>query len=227
MNNKNNSNNKITVKSLWKAFRSKKGKRYSFVIFYIFFFLFLFIYLAANKNIDSNVVEEENTFPFNTSYLEYYDYDFKYIVNTNLDELLYKGKCEGDKITVMDDTGEYEFYYKNAKLVSDTENNIIHSSLLDIFEIKRMVKKSKLISETKMADNLNYIYNYTITNDDLNSIFGTNNIINKNLTNEIIIKTDSKKNIKEVNLNLLNYEREFNNDLKIFNITLEYGDIYE
>ena len=38
-NNKNNQDKKINIKTIWKFLRSEKGKRYSFVIFYIFYYI--------------------------------------------------------------------------------------------------------------------------------------------------------------------------------------------
>ena len=58
MKNNNKNNNEITIKTIWKWLRSKKGKRYSFVIFYIFFFIFLYIFMNVDLKTDTNKKEE-------------------------------------------------------------------------------------------------------------------------------------------------------------------------
>ena len=75
-----NENGKITIKSIWKWLRSEKGKRYSFLIFYLFFFIFVFIFISLPSNITTNNNENSNSgnnsniqgesFPFSVKNLE-------------------------------------------------------------------------------------------------------------------------------------------------------------
>ena len=234
MNNKKKQNKQdkdINIKTIWKWLRSEKGKQYSFIIFYFFFFLFLFIFINAgrtttntNNNTNNITNNEESSLPFITKNLEQNNYNFKYIVKSNYDELLYKGIKNNNTITIIDDTGEHDFIYQNGKL--ESSYNILYKELFDIYSIKRIIKNSKLVSETKLNETEELIYNYKITNNNLNNILG-NTITNLNLENEIIIKTDNKKEILEINYNLINYQKEFDNNLVDFSITLELGDLDE
>ena len=228
MNKKNKKNQDINIVTIWKTLRSEKGKRYSFIIFYIFFFIFLFIFIntnipTTNKKIDTDTQVQESSLPFITKNLENNNYNFKYIINSNLNELDYLGSKINNKIIINDDTGSYEFNYQNGKLVSLSNTNILHTELFDIYTIKRIIKNSKLISETKLNETGEYIYNYSITNKNLSEIT-LKDINNLENLNDIKIKINKNKEIVSIEFDLLNYESELNNDLKIFKIILEIGD---
>ena len=218
----------IDFKTIWKWLRSENGKRYSFIIFYIFFFIFLFIFLTVDmKPIINNEIKEENSLPFSTKNLENNDYEFSYIINSN-DVEEYKGKKQNNQISLMDDRGVFAFIYQDGKLIrnDNLEYDIPYSSLIDIYEIKRIIKNSKLISETKLNETNEIIYNYVIKNSSLESILN-DNIDNLDLENEIVIKTNSKHEIYEINFNFLNYVKSKNNELSNYKIIIKYGDINE
>lgn len=224
MNTKKKKENNINIKEIWKLFRSEKGKRYSFIIFYFFFFIFLFIFLNTNSVITKEN-KEELSLPFSTKLLENNNYDFNYIINSNSNELLYKGIKINNTISLIDDTGTYLFNYKNGKYICSKDNNILHTELLDIYDIKRIIKNSKLISETKLTNEDKYIYNYEITNKEYSNITNIDNYLD--LKNEIIVKTNSKKELESISLDLINYEKQINNNLDSFKIIIEYGDLNE
>ena len=216
----------VNIKTIWKMIRSEKGRKLSFVIFYLFFFIFLFIFIYSSPaTIDNNSRENQYSLPFNTATLEQNDYTFKYIVKTDLNELLYFVNKSKDGLMVNDDTGTYQFVYKNGFLTTNSNLNVRHAELLSIFELKRIIKNSKLISETKLNETNEYVYTYKITNSNLSIIL--HDEVDGKLENEIIVKTDNKKEIREINLDLLNYERELNSNLKKFNITIKIGDMDE
>ena len=232
MNKKNQKKEEINIKTIWKAFRSEKGKRYSFIIFYFFFFIFLFIFIntntktTPNTSTDLNKQLEESSLPFITKNLENTDYKFKYIVISNNNELDYLGTKTNNKIYINDDTGEYEYSYQNGKLVSLNNHKMIHAELFDIYTIKRIIKSGKLVSETKLNETDEIIYNYTIRNIDLSDIT-LQNINNLDSLNEIKVKTNKNRQIENIEFNLLNYEKELNSELTIFKIILEIGDNIE
>ena len=220
---KKNNNNKNNIITIWKNLRSEQGKKYSFFIFYIIFFLILFIMIISNKN-TSIEPKEEYSLPFSTRIIENNNYKFKYTIDSNLDKLLYKGEKINKTIYLDDDTGRYEFNYINGKLVNNQDIKFLYKEFLDIYEIKKIIKSSKLISETKLNETNEYIYNYKIKNKDLDEIL-LNNIDNIDLENEINIKTNDKKEIKEIDIDLSNYQR--NEELDSFKIIIEYEDINE
>ena len=219
--NKKANENNIDFKTIFTFFKSDKGKKISFVVFYFFFFLFLFIFFNTNK-ITTDNKKEESSLPFITSNLENNNYKFKYIVKSN-NELLYLITKTNNYLIINDDTGEYRLNFKNGNLEDNNNIVIIHKELLNIFEVKRVIKNSKFISVTMLNETNEYMYNYTITNESLNNIFN-NTISNKYLENEIIVKTNNKKEIEEIDFNLLNYEKELNSNLENFKITIIIGD---
>ena len=141
----------------------------------------------------------------------------KYTVKTNFDELLYKGEKNNNVITIIDDVGSHSFNYKNGVLVGDYK--ILYKELFDIYQIKRIIKSSKLISETKLNETNEFIYKYSITNGNLDNIL-ENTINELELVNEIVVKTDYNKLIKEITYDLVNYQKEINKDLNEFKVTL-------
>lgn len=221
-----NNNKDITIKSLWKSFRSSKGRKISFLIFYICFFIFLFIYMAPTKKIN-NENEIKEIFPFKINNIEEKSYNFTYIINKNNELLEFLGIKELNAITLKDDRGEYSFIYQNGSLTRTDNNNlnIPYNKLLDIYEIKRIIKNSKLISETKLNETNEYIYKYEIKNKDLSDIF--NNNIETDEVNEINIRTNSKKELKEIVFDFINYEKISDKDIEKFIITINYGETDE
>lgn len=216
---KNKKKNEINIKTIWKFLRSEKGKRYSFFIFYIFFFIFVFSIASLGNN--KIVKEPEQSLPFKTLVIENNNYSFQYTIKTNYNEIPYKGIKDKNDIVVYGDEGEYHYNYLNGKLINANDNNkILHEELFDIYEIKKIIKSSKLISETKLNEDNKYVYNYKITNDKLNQLF--NNNVDDNLENEITIKTNSKKELEEIEFNLLNYEKKNNTELNECLITIIY-----
>lgn len=226
---KKKKNNEINIKTIWKFFRSEKGKRYSFVVFYFFFFIFLFIFLSldftpvkSTKKKDIEVVKEEiqeSSLPFVTSQLENKNYDFLYTINCQ-DKEIYKGKRRENMITLEKDEEQYSYKVQNGKLVGISKE-IPYSIFLDIFSVKQMIKNSKLVSETKLTENLNYLYNYEIKNKELDEFLLQGNITDN--INEIIIKTNSKKEIESIHVDLVNYIE----DGKLCNVELKVEEVYE
>ncbi len=219
MKNEGKKETKFDIKKAWKVLRSEEGKKYSFFIFYFFFFIFIFILITSTRNI-SPKSKEEYSLPFKTNLIENKNYNFKYIVKTNYNDILYSGKKIDNEIKVIGDEGEYLYKYNNGNLNNLKNEKILLDELFDIFLVKRVIKNSKLISETRLTDENIYIYNYKIKSNYFSNLLQSN--ITNNLDNDVIIKTDNKRNIKNIELDLLNYEKELNRELTTFKISIEY-----
>jgi len=214
----------INIKTIWKALRSDKGKKYSFVIFYVFFFIFLFIFMSINNVSDSNQTKEISSLPFSVKELENSNYNFTYQINQNNSIVLYNGFKGNGMINLSDSNNNYTFTYTSGELSTTTNNNNIkYYKLLDIYTIKQIIKNSKLISETKINETGDLIYNYSVSNSYLNTIF-LNNVSN-NLNNNIIVKTNNLKVVYEIDFDLVNYEKNINSDTHLFEINIRYGEI--
>lgn len=206
-----NKKDEITIKSIWKWLRSKKGKRYSFFIFYIFFFIFVFIFISLpsnmtidNNNNDNNLPEE--TLPYSTKNLEENDYKFTYVINNNNSQADYVGEKENNNIVLRDDRGEYIYTYQNGELkFNSNETSPALIKFLDIYEIKKIIKNSKLVSETKLITDNNYLYTYIIKTSDLLELYEEENEAMGELNNSVSIKTNSQKQILEIKLDVLGY----------------------
>ena len=202
---KNKKNDEINIKTIWKWLRSKKGKRYSFVIFYIFFFIFLFIFM--NVNLKDDPKKEDNSkedtskltsLPFSTYNLENNNYSFTYNI-TCPNKNIYKVKKDNKTYTFSKDNNIYTYDLINGDLVSN-EEKISYIDFSNIYYLKQVIKNSKYISETKLNESNEYIYTYEIKNNELiNYLKEELDILE---TSEIKVKTNSKKEIKEIEINI-------------------------
>lgn len=223
----------ITIKSVYKWLRSDKGKKYSFAIFYLLFFIIIFVFFATpnseNLHNDTNNIPEnepESTLPFITSKLENEDYKFTYQILIDDEEQIYNGLKQNQKITLTTDDKTLNYEYKDGNLVSEEENNNLETSFLDIFEIKRIIKNSELISEVKYPSTNKYAYNYEINGSDLGEIL---KIDNSSLdTNEIVVEANENKDISSITINIVNFMSNIKEDnYSSYKIIITYGDIDE
>ena len=222
-NNKNNQDKKINIKTIWKFLRSEKGKRYSFVIFYVFFFAFLFILMSlpntSTNNKQNNQVE--SSLPFKITNLEQSNYTFNYVKKIDNNSTIYLGKRNDNQISLILDDNIYIYNYQNSTLKPsvDNESDIIYQ-FLDIYELKRIIKNSTYISKTEFPDG-NINYNYEIDNNTLANILNMEVLDNSNLINKIIVNTN-KTGVLDITFDLLNL---MNNTSNVTNSYLEYKTI--
>lgn len=226
-----NEKGEITVKSIWKWLRSDKGKRYSFFLFYIFFFIIIFIFLSYRDDTQVNENKEENlSLPFSTTLFDKSEYDFVYTINYNENSVDYLGKKNGTSIILRDDRGAYNYIYQDGNLIyQGIENPLVYQEFLDSYELKRIIKNAELVSETKLKQTNEYIYTYTIKTEELFELFNKDFIIQDNLDNEIIVKTDSNNQISEITLDILNYVISINETIEeeilTYEIVINYGEV--
>ena len=168
----------ITIKSVYKWLRSEKGKKYSFVIFYLIFFIIIFLFFMPNNSeLSNNSLDNssniDSSLPFATNNLENEVYKFKYTIDNGLEKNSYDGEKSQDMIILTNGVNTYNYLYDdNKKLESEEENNPVeHLEFLDIYELKRIIKTSTLKSEVKFPSTNEYEYNYEITNQELGNIY--------------------------------------------------------
>lgn len=229
----------ITIKSVWKWLRSDSGKKYSFAVFYLVFFIFIFILISLpspndTKN-ENNYQKEENTFPYSIKEIENNSYKFKYIlkINDNLNEYLVNKN--NNKLIINDDTGIYNYSYQDGKLVYNGDlEPISYSNFLNFYEVKRILKKSKLISETKLTETEEYLYTYSLKTSDLIEILDIEslNFSEFDLENQIVVKANKKNELETITFDIINFIKTVEDiDLEInlssYEVILDYGEIYE
>lgn len=223
---------KITVKSIWKWLRSDKGKKYSFVIFYLFFFIFLFVIVSFPNNTESDnnnqTIKEETSLLFKTSNIEEDNISFNYLVKINDDTTNYLVNKDNNDIKVEYNDEIYSYYYEYGilKPASDTDFDIFYQ-LLDVYEVKRIIKSSKFISKTEYNDGT-FIYNYEIDNETLSSYLNTL-VLDSSLNNNIkvTVKDDKVFSISFDFTNLINNSNLLTAEVSLYEINLNYGDIDE
>lgn len=225
---KNKQDKKINIKTIWKFLRSEKGKRYSFVIFYIFFFAFLFILMnlpnTSTNNKQNNQVE--SSLPFKITNLEQSNYTFNYVKRIDNNSTIYLGKKINNQISLTLDDNAYIYNYQNSTLKPsvDNESDIIYQ-FLDIYELKRIIKNSTYISKTEFPDG-NINYNYEIDNNTLANILNMEVLDNSNLINNIVVNTN-KIGVLDITfdlLNLMNNTSNVTNSYLEYKIIITYGD---
>ena len=195
--------NNFNIITIWKWLRSEKGKRYSFIIFYLFFFIFLFVFFnfdySSNKKEISEEPKPESSLPFITSNLENKTYSFIYIISCS-NKKVYNGLKNEKNYTFKFNNNIYTYQLINGDLKGDI--NISYIDFSNVYFLRQIIKNSKLVSETKMNEMEEYLYNYKIKNNILSNYLPEE--INEDLETEITIKTDNKKVIKEVNVKISN-----------------------
>lgn len=202
--------NEITIKTIWKWFRSEKGKRYSFVLFYLFFFLFLFLFLNVDLKTDrkeEEPVEEtsrESSLPFETSNLEKTNYSFRYTVTCPTKQE-YQGEKKDKVYTFLNSEESITYELLNGEL-KGFENKVPYADFSNVYFLRQILKNGKLISETKLTETEEYIYTYKMKNNILSNYLKDEDL--NELETEINIKTDLEKKIEEVKIDLSNYKDE-------------------
>ena len=220
----------ITIKSVYKWFRSDKGKKYSFFIFYLIFFIFLFIFISIpykESPTNNDIPKEDSSLPFKTSNLETSNYEF--IFETTIDDktITYQGIKKDKQISLMIDTQEYNYNYQDGKLVFlGEEKPTFYTEFLDIYEIKRIIKSATFITETKYQVTEQIEYNYEIKSNSLDELLNNNDSYYEETTNKIIILCNENNEIEKITLDISNFSKEENiieEQPKLYLITITYG----
>lgn len=227
-----NEKGEITIKSIWKWLRSDKGKRYSFFIFYFFFFVFLFLFISIpnNEAVDNknNNIKEEQKLPFSLKKIKNNNYKFTYTINYNNNILEYTGQKDGNLITLTNGIDKYTYNYVNNELKEEIKKSPIQIDFLDIYKIENMITNSTIIEETKLIATDELLYTYNIETSKLFDILLYDSLIINNSSNNIIIKTNSLKEVREIKLDLLNYMKEFKKEeIDNYEIIIKYEVSHE
>lgn len=186
-------------------FKSKKGKTISFFVFYFFFFSFLFIYIDSqdllkkipNRNDESIGEFKESLNYYETSNLENSDYLYKIKIQNN-DELQVLEGSRYNKESIIN----YKYY-----------------KLVDLNELKRIIKNSKYISKTLYNEN-SYKVNYEISNNDLYRLFDID--LESNEINNIVLTVNENNDLINIELDFSNYIKSINNDIFLYKVLIEY-----
>ena len=99
--------------------------------------------------------------------------------------------------------------------------------VLDVFEVKRILKSSKFVSKTEYSDGT-FIYNYEIDNETLSGYLNTL-VLDSSLKNSINITVKNNKvfSMKFDLKNLINSSNVLTKQVSLYEINLNYGDIDE
>lgn len=225
-------NGNITIKSVWKWLRSEKGKRYSFVIFYAIFFIFLFVFLSTpapdNKEETNKGEEETSSLPFKTLQLENEDYKFTYQEIINETPIVYQGEKKDNTISLTSEDNTYNYTYQDGELLFQGESNsLTYYKLLDIYEIKKLIKDATFISKVEYPDK-QVDFNYEIASNHLQEIFASED--EKDTTNKIVVSCNKDLEVLKITFDIYNYFKEINKedtDTKSYLIEITYGGEYE
>ena len=131
-------------KKIWK---NKRYRAISIFLLYLFFFALMFIILFIKNSFRKpQVIEKEKR------YEDYSIYSYNTILNINNKLYVIEGKRYNEKYEFVYDNVTYEF--KIGEDV-DVDKNVFTSFNFDPKYINNIIKKSKLLSETKIiSDNI-------------------------------------------------------------------------
>ena len=218
-----NENGKITIKSIWKFLRSDKGKKYSFVIFYAIFFIFLFIFISVpGKESNTRVPDSETNLPFKTKFQEENNYNFTYKEIINEQEVLFQGVKENNTITITNERDKYDYTYQDGELISTNElNPLEYYKLLDIYEIKSLLKDSELVTKVEFPRTNEVEFNYDISSLALGNLFNKDYETETNSLNRLIVNCNKDLEINKITLDIYNYLKDENKETDITSYVIE------
>ena len=210
---------KVTIKSIYKWFRSDTGKRISFVVFYLIFFIVLFLLIGTPT--DTKNSENIVSLPFKTTNIENNNYEFTYKEIINNEETILNGNRNGNTITL----DNVNYIYKDGELVTASDSSNNYYQLLDIYEIKNLVKSGTLITKVEFPLTNETDFNYDIKSSKLNNLFNSELEILDDTNNKLVVNCDKNMNIKKITLDIYNYYQELNHDNSISSYVIEinYG----
>ena len=185
-------------------FKTKKGKSILFFSFYFVFFIFLAFYIneqdLTNDKIDNENKKEEVEYSnsnYETSNLEKSDYLYEITIQKNSEfEVLNGSKSNNESIK------NYEYF-----------------ELVDLNEIKRIIKNSKFLSKSLDNDNT-YKVNYEIKTRDLFKLFEKDN--ESETINNIVLTVKENSDLIKIDLDLSNYMNSFDNSITSYKVLIEY-----
>lgn len=191
------------IKKIINYFKTKKGKSISFFGFYLIFFIFLAIYINANnlpsKTYEENKKEEVSN---NQSYYE--------TINLEKSNYLYKITIqENDELEILNGTKEQKESIVNYK----------YYKLIDLNEIKRIIKNAKYLSKSIYSANT-YKVNYEIKTKTLMDLFENEN--NDESLNNIVLTVNENNDLINIEMELSNYMHSFNQDIELYKVLIEY-----
>lgn len=202
------------LKEKYKQYRDSRGRRIFFFIFYAIFFLILFIAIGSNSGYissttnnttegeykENNPIVDDSTI-FKTSNIDNQFYKYKITIQNNYDLQLLEG--DFNNLTSID--------------------NYKYKELLEITNIKKMIKNAKYISKNQYSTN-QYKINYELTNYDLYRMFQTKELTDdmKTLINNLVVITDNNSEIIGFEYDFSNYLKSLEENIKIYKVIIEY-----
>ena len=202
------------LKEKYKQYRDSCGRRIFFFIFYAIFFLILFIAIGSNSGYissttnnttegeykENNPIVDDSTI-FKTSNIDNQFYKYKITIQNNYDLQLLEG--DFNNLTSID--------------------NYKYKELLEITNIKKMIKNAKYISKNQYSTN-QYKINYELTNYDLYRMFQTKELTDdmKTLINHLVVITDNNSEIIGFEYDFSNYLKSLEENIKIYKVIIEY-----
>jgi len=175
---------------------ARRRKAIIFFGFYLIFFIVLFIYI---RSFDNQENPKEDSVLYKTELIENGTYSYAYTITENDNTFTFQGSTKNDNYELS------EYKYKQ---------------LLDIYNIKKILKNSKYILKEESGTGL-INYRYEITSNALANLLNIN-IMNDDSINPIIVYVDKDRNIYKIEMDFSNYMKVSEN-YDIYKLTIEYG----
>ena len=214
-------------------------KQIAFFGFYLVFFIVVVLLLKSglknnNKN-NSNITGYGYDYQLTELVKDNYHFVYKENVNENL--TVYEGDLlNNDMLFNKSGNPSSEYYISSDKTYvkdnnfltwSETNNPIMFKDFIVSTNIQKIINRSEYIYRNEyMKDDLLY-FGYTISNNQLRRIFETAEIVEDEGTNNIVVVTDKKGNIKSINFELTNYFKQIDPNITKYTVLLNYSKYNE
>lgn len=187
--------------------KSKRGRGIFFLSFYAIFFALVILFYSNLEPLDDNKTNLKNenkeqeiinnsTDYYETKKLESSNYLYKIEINDNNEVIKLEGNANN-----QEDIINYRYHY-----------------LIELFELKRIVKNAKFLSKDLVDDY--YLVNYEIKTSSLSKLFDIENEIDT--INTISLKVDSSNNLVGFDLDFSNYLKSINENNSIYKVKILY-----
>ncbi len=211
-------------------------KQFFFFGFYILFFIFIVILLRGAFNTNSISTTKYNSgykYNFNIDDIKNNNYHFTYKLNKDNNLIIFDGDRFNEKLDftmsgnpASDYYSEYDSYYlknNNTLLYESCTNPMEFSNIIEGNVLGELFSQATYVSKTDYFDGNEFDYNYQISTSTILKTVNNMNVDIDDDVNTITAKVNKDSKLYEIDLDLTNYYKYLDNNIKVYKLELKYS----
>ncbi len=215
---------------------SSNTKQLFFFIFYIIFFIFIVVLLRGANSKNSKQLTRFNSgynHSFKLNDISKNNYHFVYKKTVNNITTIYEGDRFNNTIEFMMSGEKAAKYYANDDIYylknpntleyNPTSSPIDFEILINSTNLNKLFSSATYTSFVEYLDNESKDYNYEISTSSMLRIFNNEETDLDDNTNKIIAKVDEQGRVYEIDMDMTNYFKYFNQTITDYKLTLSYS----